>query len=70
MIPSKYSERLLVAEFATYFMDFVKDEKLTPIEATVRLQSLFKSMTDEFNRRLTYYFKELIEAEEKKSNVG
>lgn len=64
MLPSHYSEKVLVAQFATYFMDFVKEDKLTPIEATVRFQALFKGMTDEFNRRLTYYFKELIDAEE------
>jgi len=65
MLPSVYSERLLVAQFATYFMDFVKEDKLTPIEATVRFQALFKGMTDEFNRRLTYHFKEVIDEQER-----
>ncbi len=66
MLPSEYSEKLLVAQTAMYFMDFVEKDKLQPIEATVRLHALFRSMTDECNRRLTYHFKEMIEAEERK----
>lgn len=61
MITPKYSENLVVAEAATYFMDFVKQEKLSPIDATVRLHAMLKSLTDECNRRLTYYFRETID---------